>query len=375
MKIAILCDHYPLSPRVIKVRNSILSINQSAEVRVFAWNRENQKIKEEFVDAISDDTGYGNKIRKLTNLLSFAKNVKRHIQKFQPEIIHAIDFEMLAIANTIPSKRHKIIYEVYDIKFFSNQTINLFRTTIERILLKKNKYGMILASPFFKEYYKKLLKGNLPNTIILNNKPSKRVEINSKENCIVGKVQKGLKYEIIIGFIGTVRYKDILLNLIESACQFKNIKILIAGGGPDYKIIEQYIAENNLSVKVILTGPYDSNQIKEIYDICDYIWAAYPSKDENVKYAISNKFFESRVYGKKSIVSQNTLLGDTVEKYNIGYTVNPYEIDSIINVMSQLTLNDENNGFDTSKSKMPDWLTDLYWESEEKFLNELYRTE
>ena len=34
------------------------------------------------------------------------------------------------------------------------------------------------------------------------------------------------------------------------------------------------------------------------------VWAAYPNKDYNVKYAISNKFFESLVYEKPTFFSK-----------------------------------------------------------------------
>ncbi|MGG2084516.1 glycosyltransferase [Lysinibacillus pakistanensis] len=375
MKIAILCDHYPLSPRVIKVRNSILKINNIADIRVFAWNRENKKVTEDFVYTINDKTGYGNKIRKLINLLGFRQKIQIYIQEFQPDIIHSIDFEMLTIANSISkSSGIKIIYEVYDIKFFSNPFINLIRKMMERKLLKNNVNGMILASPFFIEYYQELLETKLSNTIILNNKPSKTINGNFEKNNYIDSQVKKEENAVMIGFVGTIRYKEILINLIDTACKFNNIKVLIAGGGPEYKSVKKYVDEKNISTKVFLTGQYDVSQINDIYNFCDYIWAAYPSKDLNVKYAVSNKFFESMAYGKQLIVSKDTLLGDTVEKYSMGYTVNPYEIDSISKVF-QLILNKKNPHNNILKSNIPDWLTDLYWESEEDNLEILYKDE
>lgn len=373
MKIVILCDHYPLSPRVIKIRNSILKLKESTEIRVIAWNRNNKLVKEDFVDAISDNTGYGNKWIKLMNLASFANKAKKKVRDFQPNVIHAIDFEMLAIASII-SNKHSIVYEVYDIKFFSNPIVNSIRTKLEKKILLKSVDGIVLASPFFKQYYEKLQGGKLPKIIVMNNKPTlvqaKYSNSNNKESIKIDKE----KNDIIIGFIGTVRYKDILINLIDAAVKFQSVKLLIAGGGPDFDFINKYVIENHFENQVILTGQYDSSQIGEIYKLCDYVWAAYPSEDRNVKYAISNKFFEALVYRKKSIISQGTLLGDTTEKYGLGYTLNPYDVKAIIDIINLLIQNRQIISSSVMVNNIPDWLKDLYWESEEECLKVIYES-
>lgn len=372
MKIAILCDHYPLSPRVIKIRNSILKLNKSTEIRIIAWNRNNDLVKENFVDAISDDTGYGNQWRKLMNLTSFAYKTKKKIKSFQPDFIHAIDFEMLAIAS-IYGKEPSIIYEVYDIKFFSNPIVNWIRAKLEKRILLKRVEGIVLASPFFKQYYENLLDGKLPETIVINNKPTKAqaLSINVSNNKFIKIDNK--ENDIIIGFIGTVRYKDILLNLINAAVKFNNIKVLIAGAGPDFDFIKNYVIESRIENQIILTGRYDSNQIGEIYKLCDYVWAAYPSEDQNVKYAISNKFFEALVYSKRTIISQGTLLGDMVEKYGLGYTLNPYDFDAITDIINILIQDRQVIPSYEISNNLPVWLKDLYWESEEGYIEKLYK--
>ena len=82
--------------------------------------------------------------------------------------------------------------------------------------------------------------------------------------------------------------------------------------------------ENEYS-NIYFHGRYNYENISEIYSTVDLIWAVYPNKDFNVKYAISNKFFESILYEKPCFFSIQTDLGDLVEKYEIGFTIDPYD--------------------------------------------------
>ena len=49
MEVLIVCDHYPISPRINKIRNSILNINSKYKVKVLVWNRALKSVKEDFV--------------------------------------------------------------------------------------------------------------------------------------------------------------------------------------------------------------------------------------------------------------------------------------------------------------------------------------
>ena len=362
MKILMLCDHYPISPRVKKVRNSLLKLYPNSVVKVFAWSRENNEAVENYVVSYNQDLKYGNKLKKLLNIINYTRNAKIFINKFKPDYIHAIDFEML-ISSIFINNGAKIIYEVYDIKSFQNNILNRIREEIEFGLIKRYANSIIFASPFFKYYYEENGLRNI-NYITLNNKPSKTYDINIS-NEYMDIYAKKLKNMMVIGFIGTIRYEEILKNLIMASKKFDNIVIVIAGNGPSYKSINRFIVKNNLEDKVIMTGRYESKDLKNIYETCNYIWAAYPNKSLNVKYAISNKFFESIVFNKKVIVSENTMLGDYIKKTYNGFTVDPYNIEQISYLLETLSK-------DSTLTDSYIFEEGLYWEDEENRIFAVY---
>lgn len=363
MKILILCDHYPLSPRVKKVRNSLLKLYPSSTIKVFAWNRENNMVSEDYVVTFNQDIGYGNKLKKALNLPKFIKQAKIYAKKFNPTHIHAIDIEML-ITSTLISSNENLIYEVYDIKFYKPRIIKLIREKIETFIIRKHIKGIIFASPFFDIYYTQIGIRDIQK-IVLNNKPSSNM-IGSRETSYMNQFEVLLEGKCVIGFIGTVRYQNILINLIDASRSLDNIAILIAGDGPSYNYIKDYIEDNDLGNKVIMTGRYEIEDLKTIYDACDYVWAAYPNEDLNVKYAVSNKFFESMVFGKKVIVSELTMLGDMVEEMDVGYTVNPYDVEEIYDLLKVLEKK-------YNKKSYMSFDEGLFWEDEEIKLLNIYQ--
>lgn len=363
MKILILCDHYPLSPRVKKIRNSLLKNMHEAEIQVFAWNRAHVEVEEDFVISFDQEIGYGNRLNKIKNFKKFISHARKYSESFKADFIHAIDLDML-IATMCLYKNSKLIYEVYDIKFLHNKILNSVREKIEAYIMNKKVDGIILASPFFECYYKKIGVKKV-EFVVINNKPNKNILSNQTDNYLTN-YNKAIQNKSVIGFVGKIRYKEILINLIESIKYEPNTAILLAGDGADYDYINKYINENELSSRVIMTGRYDQANLKTIYDACDYIWAAYPNKNLNVKYAISNKFFESLIFNKNIIVSNNTEIGRLVKQLKLGYTVDPYNRNNIMKLISSLDTTEKQ----TKKFKVE---KNLFWEDEEQELEKIYK--
>src|SRR5699024_8556133 len=137
----------------------------------------------------------------------------------------------------------KIIYEIYDIKGMNNLFLNKIREQIEKKIILKNVNGMVVATPFFKKYYENLNIKHI-NIVVINNKPNK----NSINKNIIDKYKK-LQYNkvLTIGYIGTVRSINILINLIDSVKEIEKMRLVIAGDGPSKKEIQKYIKSNNLN--------------------------------------------------------------------------------------------------------------------------------
>ena len=76
--------------------------------------------------------------------------------------------------------------------------------------------------------------------------------------------------------------------------------------------------------------------MSRFYQQTDVVWAAYPNKDFNVKYAISNKFHESLTFGIPTVYADNTYLGDFVVENHIGLVADPYSMDSIKALLEEI---------------------------------------
>ncbi len=360
MNVLILCDHYPLSPRVKKLRASLEKLYDGCTVRVLAWNRnlEGGVVREDYVYSFDQLLGYGNKMAKIMNLPRFARAAKTVIRDFRPQYIHAIDLEMLIVA-VLMGYRAKVIYEVYDIKASNNRFVNLLREKIETILIHKHVHKVVLASPFFTEYYRGLGVDDSIMTV-LNNKPTK--EILSKGNSgFMDKYKSSMEHKRVIGFIGTIRYPNILLTLITAVQDLDDFVVLLAGDGPSLARIRHEIEGRKIKDKVIITGAFSQDDLPCIYKVCDYVWAAYPPDDLNVKYAVSNKFFEAQLFGKPVLVSRCTRLGDYVEDSHAGVTVDPYSMEDIKKVLVSLSVRDNVTCGDFS-----------FWEDEDVRLLDVY---
>ena len=105
------------------------------------------------------------------------------------------------------------------------------------------------------------------------------------------------------------------------------------GEGPDLQYLKNKYSNHS---NIIFTGKYNYNDISKFYVDSDFVWAAYPSKDYNVKYAISNKFHESIQYLTPCIYAEETMLGDYVKEKNIGLTVDPYNTYKISSLLDKI---------------------------------------
>lgn len=347
-KILLIDGIYPINTRNKRI---IESLEKENVVKFCAWNRESieNEDKENFI--FSSNEGYGNKIKKLLGMKNYLKFIKQTIKKYNPEIVIASQWDILLL--TIFSNfKGKIIYENLDLPTSSNKLILNILLLIEKLMLKKIN-GIIYASRFFIPLYEKY---NIKN-LLLENYPLE--EINKKKFEIVE------RNKIKISFIGGLRYFDTMKNLLLAIQENKNIEVYLIGKGPENNKFKDFIKKNNLK-NIFIIDSYKYEEIKKLYVNTDLVWAVYPNKDYNVKYAISNKFFESILFEKPCFFAKNTLLGDFVEKEKIGIVVDPYNINEIKNKISKLDQNIilklQNNIKKYKENKK------LYWEDNEKEL-------
>ncbi len=322
-KVLYLESSYPINTRSQRIIDSLKDSN----VHVCTWDRTGNSGKNKDLNYSiykTPNVGYGNKFLKISALFGYARFYLKVLKEEKPNVVVCSHWDMLLIA-TMFKNNEKIVYDNVDIPEFKIRAIENIIIWLEKLALKRVEVSL-LASRFYGELYKS------SRYIVLENLPVS--EINSPAN-------KNIDKDIVkIGFVGSVRHYDLLVNLIESIQGKNNVELHIYGDGIAKEKLEKYCKMHSI-LEVFFHGYFDYREIRYIYEKLDVLWAAYPHQSRNVQYAISNKFFESIYYSIPCLFSNNTKLGDYVTENQLGITVNPYVISSIEEGIDKLLFNYE----------------------------------
>ncbi len=136
--------------------------------------------------------------------------------------------------------------------------------------------------------------------------------------------------KFIVGFIGVVRYRQCLETLIAAVKALNQgglpIYLRIAGGG----ILEGLAAQTVNAPYIELLGPFKyADAAQRLFGDLSIINSVYDAGIENVRLAISNKFYEAQITGIPLMVAEGTLLADLVLKSGIGTAVRHADVQDV----------------------------------------------
>lgn len=317
---------YPINTRNKKIIFSLKQAFPHLSISFITWNRDGRTVADadKGVPIYNKKSDYGKAFQKLMNLWGYFHFLKSYNEKKTPQIIIASHWDMLLLASFLKKKEQILIYENLDIPTSGNKLVLFILKRIEAFSLRKTD-AIIFASRFFEALYKHF-EGR---KIVIENKPL----AHNTTTCLQVVEKSGV---LVISYIGLVRYADILKNLIDAVKNNNSIMLYIHGEGQDSEELMNYAANYS---NVRFTGRFEQTDLPRLYSCSDVVWAAYPNKDYNVKYAISNKFHESIEYKVPCIYSNNTKLGDFVERNHIGLVVDPYSVHGIKVMVHSLVQN------------------------------------
>lgn len=339
MKIVFLLNHIP-NPRLY---GRISLAKKIFDVSVIYWERSFFTQKCFFNDTNIKkykvlNNKYGsyniNGIKRVLILIKYMIKALKILKKIYPKIIHCNNLDMLFIAvfyKVIFNRSMKIIYEVADLhKLIYNDSHLIIDKIISLVLMKIEKFlckkisKLIITSPYFwSEYYKNFIIKN--DIIFIPNAPRKKIFKN---------IPKRSNKILTIGFIGGVRYKEQIKMLIDVGKNLKNIRIFIAGEGPDYNEIASISKNLNF---VHIYGAYEyEKEVAKIYSMVDIVYSVYGTKYKNVKIALPNKLYEAIVSIKPIIVAKNTKLAEFVLEKGIGFVVSDTEQNDLVNLLRDI---------------------------------------
>ncbi len=310
INILLVSNCFPLNTRNVRIIKSLKSF-PNINVRYCAWRRDSSPYEETSdLYIYSSNVGYKNKIYKIIGILKYYRYLNNIINIYRPDVIIASFWDMLVLSRI--TKHACIIYDVIDIpssKIFLFQFLFLF---LERVFIQ-NVSGVILASRYYEvislyKKYKPLVFENYPS------QPFRAVRSTIRSQSPPFSSLKPLR----LAFVGLIRYPKTLKLLIDSISNL-NISLLFYGTGPYEEEIRRYAKKKE---NILFFGKYDYHELPDIYNTFDLLWAVYPSRNRNVRYAISNKYYETLLYKIPGIYSERTFLGKHVSDNQLGFAVN-----------------------------------------------------
>lgn len=331
--IAILIGFLP-DPRMT---NRINLEKNIGDLHVICWNKGKNMLQIPKEDGyklhVIDIEAGTDPIKRMIPYRKFSKKAGAILKKISPDLIDVQGLDMLKIASDYKrnaKKKVSIIYEVADLhRLIVDKQKDLIRKSVRRYLiyedrkLERNYDKLLITSMAFNEkYFINFVDQN--KIFYMPNVP----DLSTFEN-----FRKKSEGPFTIGFIGSVRYKQQMKNLID-ASQKGNFHVLIAGYEENSSEIEEY-CKGKKNIEWI--GPFNFNEeVAELYGKCDVIYSVYDADMKNVRVALPNKLYESVYCHLPLIVAKNTYLEETVREWGVGVGVNHHSVENLVEVVKRL---------------------------------------
>lgn len=369
MNIAMLLTNgFDPDPRVYKEAKSLVKLGHKVEI--LCWDRSGKYIDkpEEMLDGIKivrffGNAVYGSGYKQIGKFLDFKKSVFEYMKNKKFQALHCHDFDGLFIGNALNKKlKLKLTYDEHDLFYlyfadrggFINKSIASFIILKEKLMFK-NVDTHIVVTPKMKQLYE----GKAKKIVVVNNSPYR--------DCFKD-IEKTKSGKLRVGFIGSIRYYDEMVALVNAAQKFKeNVQVIISGRGICLDKLKEYCANMD---NVELTGGYSMDQLESLYKNTDVTFAYYPGSAGAI--SMPNKFYESIITETPIIANAKTEFGEEVEKNGFGYSLLGKNLEKELEEVLNKLVNGKNEK-ENIVNNMRRQKENYFWEANEQTLEDIYK--
>lgn len=264
-------------------------------------------------------------LKKYINFIKYQIYIKKILNKNKYDKLIILCPQTIILIYKFIINRYKENY-ILDIRDYS--IINKLNFIIKDII--NNSFFTAISSEGYLQW--------LPNLM------SKYVISNNINDCSIIKSnnQINIKNNIIIATIGSIRDFKGNKKVIDSLKNINNISIEFYGKGIDEDRLRKYCKDNEVNNSKFY-GKYDSSEEDSIYKKVDFV-NAYTEEINNIGFltAMPNRIYKSAKFTKPIIVRKNTYLGNVVEKFNLGISVDLSKDDLSIEIKKYIQNFDQN---------------------------------
>ena len=325
---------FSISPREVKRVKEFLE--NGYDVKVYSIEKKDS-IKKKNIDYEVETMNFDTEISYFRRLLRYTPKLIRTINQYDKKNTLFYFFTLNVAIPTVIISNIEYVYEESDM-LFDNVDFFLYRLLIKclnKFIIKKALITVFTSEGFSRYYFG----NNKPNNIVII---PNRV---NKECLQLPKLDKGILNinRIKFGFVGYLRSESIY-NFAKTLVENFSEHEFHFFGENIYFSEEQIQALINNEKRVFFHGSFNNpTDLPLIYSKIDFVVGTYDSRRVNPRYAEPNKFYEAIFFETPIIVSNNTFLADKVDNMNIGFSVNPWNKNDIVERINSVNLRDYNN--------------------------------
>lgn len=277
------------------------------EYEVLFWNRAALNLTVEknykYYDCASaEDLG---KVKKLFDFLRFRKWIKKRLKESKPNgIIFLSTLSGVLLWDVANKNKKKYIFDIRD---YSYENIGCFKRTESKII--DDSYFTAISSKGFKAF--------LPEHEYVIAHNFNRHDMLEPFSF----VKRRTPLQIV--WNGTVRFFEYQKKYLDIFKNDPRFLMVYHGSGTDLEKYKQYCIENDIK-NVRFTGAYDNrDKIKLIRDAA-FLNNCYGGRDgDELRYAISNRFYDGLVFHVPQIVEDGGYKASEIKRLEVGLGVEP----------------------------------------------------
>jgi hypothetical protein len=251
------------------------------------------------------------RIRKILPVFRYINFVKKLIRKNK--------YDKLIVMTTMPA----VLLKSLLLGKYQGKYIYDYRdTTYEHFSFFKKMVDKIIAHSYFTAMSSRGYLNILSNSrkIVINH------NISNAADAICHADPLKEVHPITIGFLGYVRYFDVNSLLIKQFSNIPGYNLLYIGTPFSDCDLGKY-AESINAKNVEILGRYDNNDKAKLYQCIKIINSMYSLNSSEVQYAIPNRVYDAALFKKPIMTTKGTHLSEIVEKYKLGFSVDPFNDD------------------------------------------------
>lgn len=289
----------------------------------------------------------GRYLHRAGKMISSFFKLRRHIKN--ADIIYCMspDLGIFAFAAALGLKK-SIVIDVADIRKIqiADTFVSKILRSIEKFVVSRTKLLVVTSYAFITDYYEGRLNARINDYLVLENKVD-YLPLLHKNN-----IPENNK--IRIGYFGYIR-DDWTIELLKSLALRDDDRFSILIAGVDN------LSENKLEDLKDLKnfdyyGPFKSpDDLLDLYSQIDCMAIFYPEPTSDSswfaakKICRSNRFYESCFFKKPILTFSFNEDGKEVDKYQIGYTLDSYNLQKNVEILNQKL----------TKKKLSEWVANL----------------